>query len=366
MGLIDSFSGVGGLPMLMAGPLDDSSNLIFYREINGLLRDTLDDFGVNLFSRSVQWVGAISLTLLTLWIMIHGYQIVTGRSRDSMATLVTNATKAIVIISVATGMAIGGTTIYTFVTDVLSKQISSIVTGEEGGLYENIDRSLGFMQVSLNSIDAIQTGGSEVMEKAKSRNMWFTGVGTAGPAIVAGTMLLFYKALLSLVVGFGPICVLALMFERTKSIFERWLNYAIGTLFSLSVLSFMAALSMDIVAAVSTSFWTGKLMGSNPEGINSLALQQGGLGLILSTLLISVPPAAANFFNGMLGQFTPGSVFAGMAPRAPLGQPGRMGQHEYLGYNPGYGTNATHDPARYTYGLNQSASSGSDAIRKSS
>ena len=36
---------------------------------------------------------------------------------------------------------------------------------------------------------------------------------------------------------------------------------------------------------------------------NSLAMQQGGIGLILTTLIISAPPMASAFFQGTLGQF---------------------------------------------------------------
>ncbi|MCE4360732.1 hypothetical protein LYZ92_21415, partial [Xanthomonas hortorum pv. taraxaci] len=35
-----------------------------------------------------------------------------------------------------------------------------------------------------------------------------------------------------------------------------------------------------------------------------MALQQGGLGLVLTTLIITAPPMAAAFFQGTLGQFT--------------------------------------------------------------
>jgi type IV secretion system protein VirB6 len=45
--------------------------------------------------------------------------------------------------------------------------------------------------------------------------------------------------------------------------------------------------------------------------MTSQAMQQGGMGLILTTLIITAPPMAAAFFQGTLGYFTPGSVFGG-------------------------------------------------------
>src|SRR3546814_11000992 len=65
-----------------------------------------------------------------------------------------------------------------------------------------------------------------------------------------------------------------------------------------------------MVLAVAAAFWVGKFTGATTEGINSMALQQGGLGLILTVLIVSAPPMAAPFFRGMLGAFTPYTAFS--------------------------------------------------------
>ena len=59
------------------------------------------------------------------------------------------------------------------------------------------------------------------------------------------------------------------------------------------------------------------------EGFSSQALQQGGIGLLLTVLIISVPPLAAAFFQGTVGQFMHFSAFGGgYANRpGPQGQP---------------------------------------------
>jgi type IV secretion system protein VirB6 len=41
----------------------------------------------------------------------------------------------------------------------------------------------------------------------------------------------------------------------------------------------MVAIALKMVLAVSAAFWVGKFTGASTEGINSMALQQGGLGL---------------------------------------------------------------------------------------
>ena len=60
----------------------------------------LDDrgvFGLELLNNMMTWVGGIALVLMTLWVLIQGYRIVTGQSRDSMMALVTNMARAALI-----------------------------------------------------------------------------------------------------------------------------------------------------------------------------------------------------------------------------------------------------------------------------
>ena len=56
--------------------------------------------------------------------------------------------------------------------------------------------------------------------------------------------------------------------------------------------------------------------------MTSQAMQQGGMGLILTTLILTAPPMAAMFFQGTLGGFAPYSQIGGSA----AGQPGPQGQ----------------------------------------
>ncbi|MFA0925036.1 hypothetical protein ACDH50_18840, partial [Xanthomonas fragariae] len=53
------------------------------------------------------------------------------------------------------------------------------------------------------------------------------------------------------------------------------------------------------------------------------ALQQGGLGLVLTTLIITAPPMAASFFQGTLGQFTAYSALGQLDRASQDGSGGR-------------------------------------------
>ncbi len=138
-------------------------------------------------------------------------------------------------------------------------------------------------------------------------------------------MLLSSKVAVALFIGLGPIFILCLLFDQTKALFHKWLLYGIGTMFSMAVLAAMMSIALDMVIRVAGTFWITALAdkflldGALTEGMTSMALQQGGMGLILTT-----PPMAAMFFQGTLGAFMVYSQIGGSpgaAAPGPQGQP---------------------------------------------
>jgi type IV secretion system protein VirB6 len=246
----------------------------------------------------------------------------TGRSRDSLMVLVVGSLRSVLIVSAATAMSFGSSDLYRTFTDGMPREITYVVTGSEDAPADLIDKSLDKMQVALVGIDALAAMDQQGLKEDKDRALWMTGIGVAGPSVVGGALLLLYKIALALFVGLGPLFILSLLFEQTKSLFGRWLYYGIGTMFSLGVLSFMVALAMKMVLAVATAFAAQYLValslgaGGSTAGVSSMAMQQGGLGLILTVLLVMTPPMAAAFFGGTMGHFSGYSQFGGGAAGA--------------------------------------------------
>lgn len=307
--------------------VDSIGDFVFYRLILDYLRKQIHTFGIDLMHRAMSWVGMIALTLLTLWILIQGFRIVTGQSRDSMMALVMNSLKATLILSIATSMAMFGGHLDDLLTVDLKNEINHVVTGSTASPEEAIDRNLAWMQVALSSIDVLDVAGDETLDAQKTRALYMVGLGTGGPAIVGGTMLLLNEVAMALFIGFGPLFILCLLFDQTKPLFGRWLYYGIGTMFSMAVLSAMVSIALEMVVRVASSFWgaalVGVLSGTNfSDGMTSQAMQQGGLGLILTALIISAPPMAASFFQGTLGHFNYMSAFQPARPSATGVAPG--------------------------------------------
>ncbi len=152
------------------------------------------------------------------------------------------------------------------------------------------------MQVALSSVDAIKVMDDPSLSDEKTQAQFFIGLGTGGPAVVAGSMLLLYKIAMALFIGLGPLFILCLLFDQTKDMFKRWLFYGIGTMLSMAVLAAMVSIALDMVIRVSVSFWARAafnewiLQDGAADGFTSQAMQQGGMGLILTTLILTLPP----------------------------------------------------------------------------
>jgi type IV secretion system protein VirB6 len=314
--------------------MEGLTNFVFYRRILDFLNDELAEFQQRLVSDTMEFLGLVALALLTIWIFVQGFRIVTGRSRDSMMALVVDSLRATLIIAVATGFAAANTGIYDRVTNGLGNVIIGVVAGEDkdvDDLYQSMDNAMAGMELALAAVQSVQiksneSGDSQNAEAEQKRSFYLVGAGTMGPAITAGIMLTLNKVALALFVGLGPIFIMCLLFEQTKSLFQRWLLYGIGTLFSLAVLYVMVYLAMDLTLAVTAALFAGKFLElSGGQGISSMSMQLGSLGIILTMLLISAPPMAAAFFQGTLGNFMHYSAFGGMDRDGFRGAPGAHG-----------------------------------------
>lgn len=347
----DMVIGEGGelLGALMRPMVQSIGDLAYFVLIYDYLNNRIQNFGLNMMGSAMATAGGIALVLMTIWVFFQGLRFVTGQNRESFMAFVITTLRAMLIVVAATTFAAGATNVYTVINDDMKGAITTLVTGEDEDPEDLIDKNLAYMQLGLSSIDALQIVDDPNLFQEKNRAMWMIGVGTAGPAMVGGSMLLMYNVALALFVGLGPIFILCLLFDATKSLFQRWLLYGIGTMFSLAVLAAMIAIATDLVLSVAAAFWTsallGSLLGSNfTTGMTSMAMQQGGIGLLLTVLLISTPPMVANFFQGTLGNFSPYAQVSG-SHAAGGGMGGGGGRSGSGGGGGGYqsGTNYQRD-----------------------
>jgi len=179
----------------------------------------------------------------------------------------------------------------------------------------------------MTAIDSVPVPTNDIESAStRARTGDFAIFGTASPPMAAGAMLLMFNLAIALFVVLGPIFILCLLFEQTKPLFNKWLMYGIGTLFGMAMLSFVSSVVLKVTLAVAEGLWTSSvitgLLGTTSEGLSSQSMEQGGVGLLMTMLIISAPPMAAQFFNGTLGSFMAYSAFNGAGARpGPQGQP---------------------------------------------
>ena len=294
-------------------------DLLLYSSIRDYIYARITFFTEQVLSQNLTLALTVIIGLLTVWVMIQGFLIVTGRSQEGIKGFVFNLGKTYFIVAMALGVAAGGKFGVRTLTDTLSDGISQIMTGNSDVGSKcltqdaqviigcKIDMNLTATQSMMGMLDGIDTADSDYLENKISEARWFAGIGTAGPAIVAGTMLIMFRIAIALFIGFAPIFILCLLFKKTAPLFQKWLNYGLATIFSSVMLGVMADIAMDLVSNIAITDAVTRIAsilgGGNLSGIMQTVTQQLGLGLVLSTLLIVVPPMAGAWFSGLMASY---------------------------------------------------------------
>ena len=259
-------------------------------------------------NRVISFVGVIALTMLTLWIMIQGYRIMTGQSREPLLGFVVTAGKAVMIITIATSSALYNDWVVDTIDD-FRDEITYLITGSTQDVYRQVDKNLALTQTMLSTVTTLAKRDEGDNDEAK-KAWWIGAFGGAGPAIVGGMVSLLNEIMLHFAILLGPLFILGLLFEQTKQLFWSWIKSVLGLMLSMGVLAFLSGLVMKIcigystaiVAAIAMNNWLPGVAGAlNIPSINETMMVQGGIGLLLSTLLITIPPAVSSFVGGTLG-----------------------------------------------------------------
>ena len=325
-------------------------DLLLYTGIRDYLYARIGYFTEVVLSKNLNLALTMVLALLTLWIMVQGYLIVTGRSQEGLKGFIFSLGKNYVVIAIALGVSLGSGFSVRVLTDNLANGISQVMHGNNDFGSEclteqtsyitgcKIDLNLKTTQLVLSSLSAIDTADDDHLEDKLSEAKWFAGVGTAGPAVVAGTMLIMYRIAISLFVGFAPIFILCLLFKRTAPLFQKWLYFGLATIFSSVLLGVMAEISMDLVGHLFGGAAAGKFVATvigegGTTGIMETVTQQLGLGLMLSTLLITVPPMAGMWFNGIMASYSGYNAMQGWGNGQPATPPGMNSQQQQTNHN---------------------------------
>ena len=147
-----------------------------------------------------------------------------------------------------------------------------------------------------------------------------------------------------------------------------------ATIFSSVLLGVMAEISMDLVGHLFGGAAAGKFVATvigegGTTGIMETVTQQLGLGLMLSTLLITVPPMAGMWFNGIMASYSGYNAIQGWGTGQPATPPGMNNQQQvnYAAQNriesPTNNVNNSNHNVSWTTGGSQTGATTTDTMK---
>lgn len=317
--------------------LQSAADVTLYSSIRNYLAARIEYFMESTLSHNISLALTVVGVLFTFWIMVQGYLILTGRSQESLKTFVFNIGKTYIIILFALGVSSTSEFAVRELTEVTTDGVASLMMDKDIDISKctikasssvlgcQIDKNLITAQALMAFINQVDTANDVHSAEQVERAKLFAGAGAAGPGIVTGTMLILYRVAMALFIGFSPFFILCLMFKKTTPYFTKWLNYGLATIFSSVLLAAMAAICTDLVELIAERQFASAALfsafGLNSVGIFSSSMNQLGLGVMLSTILILVPPMAGAWFNGVMASTYGNNHFGGWNG-APAGAPG--------------------------------------------
>ena len=104
----------------------------------------------------------------------------------------------------------------------------------------------------------------------------------------------------------APLCILAYVYEPTRFVFVNWLKFTTATLFSMVIISVVTVIALRAIIVLIAALIAMDLGNSvaSALGVNAslqlrdIATLSGGVGMLLTMLLLSAPPLIFNFFTG--------------------------------------------------------------------
>lgn len=241
---------------------------------------------------------ASATVLMTIWFIFQGWQIATGQSRYSMRSFIIKSVQVVLVMAIAQGAAIFGHDLVSSIEGI-KNMVSLYVTGSQYKSPENmIDASLLAM-AALQEQLALYTSQETTLNNGLGNGLNFiTGMGQAVPSLVSGGLLLLNQIALSMCLVFAPLFIVCYLFEVTKPFFNTWVKFTVSTLFMLAVITVIVTIAMKAILVVSATLLTADLASGGRLVLRDIATTQGGLGMLMTTLLLGGPPLVSNFFSG--------------------------------------------------------------------
>ena len=321
--------------------MDNTENLGFFILIKTYVEILIMKFGDRGLSALSTVLIPSLMSMVTVWLMFEGYRILNGQSREPLNMFLWRGAKMVVIITVASWIMNNPTGLRDWISEHIKNPIASVIVGGEYASPEAmVDSSLLLMHLIMGAFGSLQAATSNNNDGALANFIMASGVAQGAPAVVAGALLLLNEIALSLAILTAPAFILCLLYDPTKQYFQGWLKFFLGSLLTMAVLSVMVTIGLKVMLVYATKvlgeYGVGAAMAGSASqdrpGIAQITIMQGGLGLMMSTLMITAPLLVGNLIGSSLGFNTYNPLQGGNSPRNSDGSP-RVNQDKKQGNN---------------------------------
>ena len=290
--------------------MDNTENLGFFILIKTYVEILIMKFGDRGLSALSTVLIPSLMSMVTVWLMFEGYRILNGQSREPLNMFLWRGAKMVVIITVASWIMNNPTGLRDWISEHIKNPIASVIVGGEYASPEAmVDSSLLLMHLIMGAFGSLQAATSNNNDGALANFIMASGVAQGTPAVVAGALLLLNEIALSLAILTAPAFILCLLYDPTKQYFQGWLKFFLGSLLTMAVLSVMVTIGLKVMlvyaAKVLGEYGVGAAVAGSASqdrpGIAQITIMQGGLGLMMSTLMITAPLLVGNLIGSSLG-----------------------------------------------------------------
>ena len=300
--------------------MDNTENLGFFILIKTYVEILIMKFGDRGLSALSTVLIPSLMSMVTVWLMFEGYRILNGQSREPLNMFLWRGAKMVVIITVASWIMNNPTGLRDWISEHIKNPIASVIVGGEYASPEAmVDSSLLLMHLIMGAFGSLQAATSNNNDGALANFIMASGVAQGTPAVVAGALLLLNEIALSLAILTAPAFILCLLYDPTKQYFQGWLKFFLGSLLTMAVLSVMVTIGLKVMLVYATKvlgeYGVGAAVAGSASqdrpGIAQITIMQGGLGLMMSTLMITAPLLVGNLIGSSLGGFSGYNMFSG-------------------------------------------------------
>jgi type IV secretion system protein VirB6 len=241
-------------------------------------------------------VGGAGLAAVTIWIMVNGYLIVTGASREPLTAYLLKSFRVFAFMLLATGAAALNGDLRAEVTwfrDVLG----TAITGNATSIWTQLDTNLYAMSGAVSAVGALAGIGGSATPGGDSGETWVTfatTVAVGAPVVTLCVTVLTLEAAILLGSALAPIFFFLGIFQRFADWPWSWLKFMFATLVSASVMAALSATAVGVFVGFLTTAATQFFLGM---GMTTVAGTMAVGGILVSALMISIPSMVMRLFS---------------------------------------------------------------------